>query len=146
MNSITPTIFRHQSGLFACLKLMIKTRVLIRSVASLSFLHLLPTSGNGEVSRQPLPHPLPRLQLPVQRRLHHEPRLPGARTIGRRGSPDNRLHPGGVHLQIQLRQEAVQRHPLQNHGHERGRLHHPRPPLARWRRSGRRRKQESEHY
>lgn len=82
---------------------------LTTSPASLSSSSFLPLAnlGDGEEPCQSLPHPLPWLQLPVQGCLHHESRVPGAGAFGRGRTADNQLHAGGVHLQIQLRQETI---------------------------------------
>lgn len=87
-------------------------------------------SGNGEEHGQPLPHTLQRRQLPVQSRLHHEPWNRGDGTAHWHRPPSHRTRDGRVYLQVQLRPEAIHRHPVQNYVHERGRLHHPHSLLA----------------
>lgn len=86
--------------------------------------------GNGEKFRQPLPHPLSGFQLPIPGSLHHEPRDGGTGAFDwHRPTAYQPLH-GRVYLQIQFRPQAVLSHPIQNHVHERGRLHHPQPTVA----------------
>lgn len=79
---------------------------------------------------QPPHHSFPGRRLPVPRHLLVLARHRGDCQIYRHGAACHQRQDGGQALQVQLGPQAVHRHPGQVCVSQRGRPHHPQPPLA----------------
>ncbi|XP_059533297.1 calmodulin-regulated spectrin-associated protein 2 isoform X2 [Myotis daubentonii] len=86
--------------------------------------------GDGEVGRQQLPDPVPGLGLPVPVSVHLLPGDGGHRQADRDRPQVHQQEDDRGPLQVQLRQEAVQPHSREDAVGQRGRHHHPQPPVA----------------
>lgn len=90
----------------------------------------LSAKGNGEKLCKPFPHSVPGCQLSIPGSLHHEPRDGGDGSAHRFRAARYQSHYGRVYLQVQLWPQAVYGHPVQDHVHECGCLHHSQPPVG----------------
>lgn len=79
---------------------------------------------------QPPDHPLPGRRLPVPRHLLLLARHGGDGEVHGHGAARHRPQDGGQAVQVQLRPQAVHRHPRQDRVGQHRRAHHPQPPLA----------------
>ena len=79
---------------------------------------------------QQLPGAVPGRRLPVPLALHLLPRVGRHHQADGRRAQEHQPQDDRGPVQVQLGQEAVQPDPGQDHVGQRGRPHHPRPPLA----------------
>ncbi len=92
--------------------------------------HCYNSTGNRAVWIQPPDNPFPWRWMSVQGAVHIFPWNRGDRQAQRHGTSSYQPQNDRQTLQIQLRPQAVHRHPCQVRVGQRRRSHHPRPPVA----------------